>query len=299
MHFREMRMEILTKGLEYPEQPINLSVNTTMACAIHASDAIGSAASRCEDDRTGDSALVKDRQGGLCDSRFGRRRRAQSRGRWRRSCSRLMVTSINPDSIVPVTPILDYLYTHPTSRCSLRLRRGDGTEQNRRRCRLSPPSLWDSIRRRAGRGLGRRWACRASWADGWVIIIRQVNDDDSPDAYGDGQDWSASKEPVKLVVERGEGDSMEMVDITIKPVDSLQTIPPTASIAGEIAINAVGFAYRPLPVVESMVVRPLCLATPSRPPTASNEQFDCSRAIRSSGSSSMAKSPRDLIPEGR
>ncbi len=86
MHFREMRMEILTKGLEYPDQEINLSVKyddgvrdfmlRTQADPQH-KDArmIGLAIPH--------SSTLGNRD--VCDSRVRCRRRTHGRGRWCRT----------------------------------------------------------------------------------------------------------------------------------------------------------------------------------------------------------------------
>ena len=252
MHFREMRMEILTKGLEYPDQPINLSVKYD--------DGVRDFMLRTQSDPQHQDA----RMIGLAiphSARLGKEVFAIPDSVAATVLSpddagaELLAFDgnvINPDSIVPVIPFLNHLYTHPTEPVQLRLRRGDGTEQN---VTLPPqPAKSLGIRFAVGPVVALVEGGPAAQA-GLRLgdIIRQLNDDESPDAYGMAQDLVAAKEPVKLVVQRGEGDSMEMVDLTIQPVDSLQTIPPTASISGEIAVNAVGFAYRPLPVVESLV----------------------------------------------
>lgn len=252
MHFREMRMQILTTGLEYPDKPISISVQyeegvRDFQLRTHSNP-------QEKDARMIGIAIPDDAKLGkeiyaVPDSVAEQVLTEQDAG------SELLSfngTAINSDSMVPVTPLLNYLYTHPREPVSMRLRRTDGSE---REVTLPPQSA---------KSLGIRFAVgpvvalveNGPAAEAGLKVgdrIRQINQDTSPEAYGMAQMLVATTEPINLVVDRGEGDSLESVDLTITPVASPQTLPPTASITGEIAINSIGFAYRPLPEVHSLV----------------------------------------------
>jgi regulator of sigma E protease len=84
-------------------------------------------------------------------------------------------------------------------------------------------------------------------------IIQSYGDTTDPDAYGMATDLVGATQTVKVTVKRGDGDGAETVELAITPAASPQTMPPNQSIAGEIAINAVGFAYQPLPVISKWI----------------------------------------------
>jgi regulator of sigma E protease len=161
-------------------------------------------------------------------------------------------TPINHDAIVPGTPFSDYLYSHPNKTIQLRLRRSKGGEHE---VALPPqPAKSIGVRFAVGPVLSLVEGGPAAQAGLKVgDVIRRVNDDESPDAYGLALALVGSKEKVSLTVERGEGSEAESIELEITPVTSPQTIPPTQSITGELAMNSVGFAYRPLPIVAGIV----------------------------------------------
>ncbi len=248
MHFREMRMEILTKGLESPEDPINVAIqydNGTrdfslktqpdprmkdarmIGLAVPYSSKIGS--------------TVYARRGSVAEDVFTE----QDAGA---EIVSFNGTSINQDSIVPVTPMLSYLYTHPSEPVDLRLKRKDGSEHDV----TLPPQPSRSLGLRYGVGpivalVDDGPAAKAGMLVGDRIV--QVNDNTTPDAYGLALQLVGVTEPVTVVVERGAEANPEQVTLEITPEASPQTMPPTDSIGGEIAVNAVGFAYNPLPTI--------------------------------------------------
>ena len=135
-------------------------------------------------------------------------------------------TPINENAIVPGTPFLHHLYSNPAKSIQLRLRRADGSEHD---VDLPPqPAKSMGIRFAAGPVIALVKdgpAARAGLKVG--DVIKQVNDDTSPDAYGMAQALVGASEKVKLVVSRGSGDEAKTIDIEITPVESPQTIPPT------------------------------------------------------------------------
>lgn len=75
--------------------------------------------------------------------------------------------------------------------------------------------------------------------------IVRVGDNTSPDAFGLATELVGTTETVTMTVRRGE----EEIDLSIHPVNGLQTVPPTDGINGEFAIDSVGFAFQPLTVI--------------------------------------------------
>lgn len=252
MHFREMKMEILTKGLEYPDQPINVAVRyedgvrdfqleTQSNPQQKEARMIGIAIPHAP--KLGDDLYA------IPDSAAAKVLTPQDAGA---EIVSFNDTPIQSESMVPVTPLLDFLYTHPDQSIRLGLRRTDGSEHT---VRLDP---------QPAKSLGIRFAMGPVVAlvkDGPAAkaglqagdVIRQIDDRTELDAYGTAQWLVGVSEPIKLVVERGSGDAKETIDLAITPVKSPQTLSPTSSITGEIAVNAFGFAYRPLPVVASLL----------------------------------------------
>ena len=164
----------------------------------------------------------------------------------------LIGTPINKTAIVPGTPFFDYLYSNPNKTIELSLLRVDGSKQ---KVALPPqPAKSLGIRFAAGPIIGlveNGPAVEAGMQIG--DIIQSYDDNAEVDAYGLALALVGAQETVKVTVKRGTGDDAETVDLTITPWDSPQTMPPNQSIAGEIAINSVGFAYQPLPVISKLV----------------------------------------------
>jgi regulator of sigma E protease len=260
MHFREMKLEILTEGLERPNDPIDVAIAyedgvrhfklrkqsrpdekdaRMIGLAIPNSTTLASDAPAYHGTIAAE-VLTSDDAGATIIGFDG--------------------TAIQADAIVPGTPFFDHLYSHPDQPITLRLRRTDGSEHDV----TLPPQRAKSIGIRFAIGpvvllVDDGPAARAGLQVG--DRIQRVGDDDSPDAYGLALALVAAgkQEKVRLTVLRGEADSVQSVEIEITPTMFPQTIPPTQSIAGEIAINCVGFAYQPLPTVAALV------ATDDRP----------------------------------
>jgi C-terminal processing protease CtpA/Prc len=65
-------------------------------------------------------------------------------------------------------------------------------------------------------------------------VIKRVNGNESPDAYGTALALVGTTEKVILGVQRGGESGGDLIELTITPTASLQTMPPTQSISGEI-----------------------------------------------------------------
>jgi len=262
LHFREMRSAIVHAGLEEPDQPIPLTVgydgdarkyklttaphpvrtsyrvigitsptSTTLSDADHA--AFGSVA---------EQVLSEEDLGARVISFAGR--------------------PINEDLLVPSTPFLDYLYTHPEEPIDLVLRRVDGTEHP---VTLPPQtSKWIGVRSAVGPvsalvsgGPAEQAGLRVGdqiTAIGNASSSQQLDAEELLLAL-------AKQEPISLVVQRND----ESRSIEIKPDSSPQTLAPTSMFGGEASINAYGFAFRMPPVVAGFDASALVDGEPLQP----------------------------------
>ncbi len=284
MHFREMRSEIFHAGLEHPEDPISMSIRYddrtrlfTLPTEANPNEAIirvvgvsppssmtFSTTSYADPDSVAATVLTPADAGA--------------------SIIAFDDTPINPDAIVPGTPFFHHLYTNPTKPITLILRRTDKTEHT---VELPPQK---------SRSIGVRYAIgpivsmvtggpaeTAGMQIGDQII--RVNDNDSPDAFGLATQLVGATDSVAITVKRGDTE----VELSILPSGMLQTIPPTDGINGEIAINTLGFSYRPLSTIAAIV-------RPTQQPDG-NESLEVGDTIKevklvSGKDSSLADDPR-------
>lgn len=250
MHFREMRLEILTEGLKNPDQPLDLAIRyddgdrsfklrSQSRPELKDAKMIGLSIPNSLTFTRSDFVHPGSIAATVLTDKFAGASIVAFDG-----------TAINENAIVPGTPFFDYLYTHPDKTIDLTLELEDGSRQD---VALPPqPAKSLGIRFAIGPILAMVEGGPAA-AAGLKVgdVIKTVNGNESPDAYGMALDLVGTKEEVTLEVERDGAE--ELVEIKIQPSDSLQTMAPTQSISGEIAINAVGFSYRPLPVVAGVV----------------------------------------------
>ncbi len=253
MHFREMRLEILTRGLEDPDTPIDLSVeydngirNFQLQTQSHPDE---------KDARMIGLAMPKSLKFSSEMAAFKNSVAAEVLVAADAGAEIVAFDgkTIDPKSLAPSTPFFDYLYSHPNKTISLRLRRTDNSEHEVQ----LPPQKAKSI------GVHYKIGPIAAMVSGGPAekaglqlgdVIVQIGDNDSPNAFDAATEWVGATDPFRLVVLRGEGEQAERIEVTIDPVRSPQTIAPTDSenIGGEIGINALGLAYKPLPVVASI-----------------------------------------------
>ncbi len=252
MHFREMKIEILTEGLTNPDKPIGLALQyddgirkfqlqsqslpkkkdaKMIGIAIPSSLTLGRGA--YADPESVASEVLGQADGGAEVIGFDG-------------------VAVKPESIIPGAPFFHHLYSNPTKTVQLDLRRADGSTYQV----ALPPQKSKSIGIQFAVGpvvalVEGGPSAKAGMKIG--DVVRRVGDDESPDAYGLAIALVDAKQPVTIAVERGEGTESQIVELEITPSRSLQTIPPTQSISGEIAVNSVGFAYQPLSTVASVV----------------------------------------------
>jgi len=252
MHFREMQTEILTDGLENPDKPIDLEIKyengvrnfelvTQPRPEIKEARMIGISIPNVPTL----AATPFNLQGSIASQTFTE----QDAGA---SIIAFDGTPINEKAIIPGTPFFDYLYTNPNKTIDLTLRRADGST----RSVALPPQPSKSLGVRFAIGpivalVENGPAAKAGMQVG--DIIQSYGDTSDPDAYGLATDLVGATKPFNVTVKRGDGDGAETVELAITPSASPQTMPPNQSIAGEIGINAVGFAYQPLPVISKRI----------------------------------------------
>jgi regulator of sigma E protease len=253
MHFREMRMEILTQGLDAPETPIGLAVkyeNEVRNFKLKGQSRpeqkeakmIGLA---IPNSTTLDSVSAGD-PNTVAATAFGEADRGAT-------IVGFDGNAINEDAMVPGTPLFHYINSNPRKTIALDLRRTDGSTHTVE----LPPQQAKSIGVRFSVGpvvalVENGPAAKAGMQVGDVIT--KMGDDVAPDAFDLALDLVDAKEPVSVTVRRGSDEDAKEFELQIKPTESLQTLSPTESISGEIAINSVGFAYEPLPVISELVV---------------------------------------------
>ncbi|MDC0295647.1 site-2 protease family protein [bacterium] len=252
MHFLEMRKEILTRGLEQPTAPIALGVSyadgdknfslTTQASPLQKeARLIGIAIPNSPFLGNNPGAIPNSAAAGVFTEKDAGAEILSFNG-----------TKINPDSNVPVTPLLHQLYTHPSEPLSLKLRQTNGD------------LLTVTVPAQKSKSLGFRYAIGPVIAlvkDGPAEqagmqvgdIIQSIDGNADLGAYALAETLVGINQPIKVMVQRGDEESLEEIALTIKPSDSPQTLSPTSSILGEIAVNSVGFAYKPLPVITSIL----------------------------------------------
>ncbi len=254
MHFREMRLEILTSGLDTPDDPIDVAIQyddgvrnfQLLPASMPANEdlrmigvAIPESVTLAKSDYASPQSVaakvLTDADAGATVTSFNG-------------------TPINEDAIVPGTNFFDYVYSHPSEPIELTLRRTDDSVATV----TIPPQAAKSIGVRYAIGpiaamVNNGPASKAGLKVGDVITA--LDGDTEIDAYSLPAKLVGGTAPVTLTVRRAPAVAPEkkvepeVLDITITPARSLQTLSPTAVLSGDIGINAYGFAYKPIATV--------------------------------------------------
>jgi len=249
MHFREMRSEIFNAGIANPDAPVPMTIrydNGVRQVELPTQSQREEAIIRLVGISSPLSTNLSDQPdkiaepGSVADEVFT----AKDAG------AKLVAfngTPIDEDSIVPATPLLDHLYSHPAEPVTLTLERTTGSTRQV----VLPPQKAKTLGLKYTVGpivalVNDGPAAAAGMQVGDVIV--GVGENESPDPFEMAVDLVAAGETIQLTVLR----NGEEVDLAVTPTDALQTVPPTQSIGGEIAINSVGFAYQPLPKISEI-----------------------------------------------
>ncbi|TWU57818.1 M50 family metallopeptidase [Rubripirellula reticaptiva] len=254
MHFREMKMEILTQGFEKPDQPIDVAIQYDDGVRNFKLQPKG-----LPDNKEFRMIGVAIPESVTLDTKSYARPQSVAAEAFTEADAGATITAfgdtaIDDSSIVPGTNFFDYLYTHPSESIELTLTRADEAKTVTKV--TLPPQKAKSI--------GIRYAVGpiVALVDGGPAdkaglkvgdMIEAVADNESVDAYSLPNQLVGSTEPLTFRVRRGQDDAAETVSITITPNDSLQTLSPTAVLSGDIGVNSFGFAYKPLPTVSRVL----------------------------------------------
>ncbi|TWT75427.1 site-2 protease family protein [Allorhodopirellula solitaria] len=150
--------------------------------------------------------------------------------------------TLDAESPMPIAPLLNEIYSSPSTPIDLTLVRADGKKHN---VTLAPQKEKDFGVRF---GIGKITALvaggsaeKAGMQVGDQIV--SVNGDEEIDAYALLlQSWPTG-ESVEVVVRRGSGESAETQTLSITPAETMQTYPPISQLGKTTASTPLGFAY--------------------------------------------------------
>ena len=251
MHFLEMRKEILTRGLEQPDQPMTVGIRyadgekqftlTTQSSPLQKeARMIGIAIPNAAILGSNPQLVPASSAQAVFSNQDANAEILAFNG-----------IAIDDESIVPAEALLNTIYSHPDQEVTLTLKRTDGSEHTV----ALPPQKAKTLGLRYQIGpivnmIQNGPAEQAGMKIGDKIL--SIAGETNLDPYLAAQKLIGVKGPLVLQVQRGEGDEAETVELTITPSKSAQTLSPTSSIRGEIAVNSVGFAYQPLAIVSKV-----------------------------------------------
>ncbi|WP_338020169.1 site-2 protease family protein [Rhodopirellula sp. P2] len=159
---------------------------------------------------------------------------------------------LDPEAIMPITPLLTRIHTAPSQPIKLRLARADQTEHS---LTLPPQQAKDfGIQFKIG-------PIKALMQNGPAEIagmqvgdqIVSVGDDTDVDAYQLLLADVQYDEPVKVTVRRGEGNASEEVELTLTPQRVEQTMTPVSAFGEMMSVDSLGFAYEPTAVASEIL----------------------------------------------
>ncbi len=258
MHFREMRMAILTEGIDQPDAPLDLAIRYDDGVRKYKLKTVANPEN--QDIRM--IGIAPPTSLKFDSELYAKPGSVAATVLTEEDANSTIVAydgiNVKTDSIVPATPFFDYLYTHPSKAISLTLARADGTEHS---VELPP---------QPAKMLGFEWALSPINAivDGGAAakaglqvgdVILEINGNADIDAYLLPLEFTALNKNLAMKVRRGEGDNAREIEVEIAPQKSLQTLEPASGITSEVALNSFGFSYRVIPVVAS-VLAPLATA---------------------------------------
>lgn len=252
LHFEDMKMAIMTEGMDKPEVPVNVSIRygsevrhyelktqplpaepdmrligiSSPFAAQIAADPVAEPASIAAE------ALSEDDAEALIVSVNG--------------------TPLELDSNVPTAALFDQIHSRPNEPLELVLQRSDGSKHSVT-LPPQPAKTLGGIRFAMGPVTavvdgGPADAAGVKVGDRVVAI----DGDDDIDAYTLPLAPVTGKESVTLTLIRGEGENATETQVEVKPVPGDRTVPPVSELSDAIACNALGLAYRPLPIIAAV-----------------------------------------------
>ncbi len=245
LHFREMRLAILTAGIDDPNKPIDLSIQYDDQVRDY--ELLTSPHPLDEDMRM--IGITSPTSTKLSSDVYAAPESAAAKVLTDADAGARVVAfdgiKINESSIVPGTPLFDYLNRNPDKTVELTLKRTDGQTHTIK----LPPQKAKTAGFRVAVGpivslVTNGPAAKAGIKVGDVIT--GVGGEPVGDAFGLAIELTMLDGSVNLTLRRGEGDAVETIEVQLAPVVSPQTLSPTSGMGGEIAINSLGLAYRPL-----------------------------------------------------
>ncbi|QDT12766.1 site-2 protease family protein [Planctomycetes bacterium K23_9] len=158
---------------------------------------------------------------------------------------------IDNDAIVPVTPFLDYLYTHPSKPIELEFEQVDKSKH----LVTLPPQTSRTLGLRFAIGPITSLVQNGSAEKAGVKVgdvITAINGDKDIDAFGLPLKLVEADSPVKLSLRRGVGDAAETIEVELAAINSMQTIVPTNGVGGIVGVNRYGLAYQVKTTISSL-----------------------------------------------
>ncbi len=249
MHFTDMQFEIITRGLDAPENPIDVAIRYDSETRQYNLKTAPRGGGRLIGISSPNAAKIN-------KSYYATPYSIASTVLTEADAGASLVsfdgTAIKSDSIVPSSPFLDYLYKNPSKPIELSLRLNDDAGSVRSVTLPPQTAKWIGLRFAVGPIIalvnnGPAMAAGLEVGD----VIEAIEGDKDLDAYGLALKMIESHSSVSLTVRRGKGDDAKSIDVTLKPSDMLQTMSPTEGTSACLAINSYGLAYG----VETMLTR--------------------------------------------
>ena len=244
MHFREMQTAIVMSGVKAPEQPVSVSIRYDDGPKDY--DLLTSSHPEEKSIRmigiTSPNSVTFDKEFyASAESNAAKTLTDDDAGA---TIVEFNGKSIDEQSIVPATPLLNDIYSNPDSPLDLTLLRTDGTKHS------------VVIEPQPAKSVGLRFAVGpiVALVTGGVAeqagmkvgdVITAVDGDEGIDAMNLPIRLAGVSSPIELTVRRGQDDQSETISLSIAPNDAVVTSSPTSGIGGEIAITRFGFAYQP------------------------------------------------------
>lgn len=247
MHFREMRIEVVTQGFKSPDDPTPVSIQYEDGIREYQ---LPPASMPQEKDMRmigvtmPNSVTLESENYAIPESVAGDVLTEEDAGATLVSFDG---TPIDRDRIVPGTPFRDHVYSNPTKPIELTFERTDGTQNSV----TLPPQQQKSFGIRFSLGPVTALVSGGPAEEAGLKVgdlIESVTGMDRIDPYSLAVELVGASSPHTFIVRRGD----ESIDIEITPDDSMQTRPPTISMSEQIAINQFGLAYKPTPIISAI-----------------------------------------------